>query len=252
MKKNLIMKIIYNKKKILSFYKIKFYDWSFNKIIKKLSTEGGYLVAPAASALVDIKINKNYYNSLKNSNCAIFDSGFFCVLLRLLGICKPKKFSGFLFIKNFLNYKKVKKKKILLINASNKQSKLNQELLLKNKFEKILCYVAPDYKNTKYTDHILINQINKYKPNYILINIGGLKQEPLAFWIIKRIKFKCAVFCTGGAIDFITGLQAPINLFIDKIYLGWLLRIIYSPRIFFLRVFKSLFLVNFFYKKKMI
>jgi UDP-N-acetyl-D-mannosaminuronic acid transferase (WecB/TagA/CpsF family) len=207
------------KKKYYLFIKLN-YNWSFNKIIKKLNTEGGYLVAPAASALADIKKNKIYYNSLKNSNCAIFDSGFFCILLRLFRIYNAKKFSGFLFIKNFLNYKIAKKKKIFLINASNKQSELNQKLLLKNKFKKIYSYVAPYYKNKKINDPAIINYINKHKPSYIFINIGGLKQEPLAFWLIKKTKFKCVIFCTGGAIDFITGLQAPINIFIDKFYLN--------------------------------
>jgi UDP-N-acetyl-D-mannosaminuronic acid transferase (WecB/TagA/CpsF family) len=244
------MKLIYNKKKILSFYNIKFYDWSFSKIMKRMNTEGGYLVAPAASALVDIKANKIYYNSLKNSKCAIFDSGFFCLLLRLFRICNPKKFSGYLFIKNFLSYKIAKKKKILLVNASNKQAELNQKLMLNKKFEKIFCYLAPYYKNIKIYDHKLFNYINKCKPHYILINIGGLKQEPLASWIIGKAKFKCIIFCTGGAIDFITGLQAPINTFIDKIYLGWLLRIIFSPSVFFIRLFKSLFLIKYFIKQK--
>ena len=103
--------IIANKhSKILRFYTIKFYDWDFNKIIKRINL-GGYLVAPAASALIEIKKNKNYYNSLVNSQCAIFDSGFFCVLLRIFLIYKPKKFSGFLFLKSFLRLKKIKKKK---------------------------------------------------------------------------------------------------------------------------------------------
>ena len=38
---------------------------------------GGYLVAPAASALAKIKKNKLYHNALINSKIAIFDSGFF-------------------------------------------------------------------------------------------------------------------------------------------------------------------------------
>jgi UDP-N-acetyl-D-mannosaminuronic acid transferase (WecB/TagA/CpsF family) len=146
--------------------------------------------------------------------------------------------------------KDLSKKYLILVNASNKQAELNQKLMLNKKFEKIFCYLAPYYKNIKIYDHKLFNYINKCKPHYILINIGGLKQEPLASWIVGKAKFKCIIFCTGGAIDFITGLQAPINTFIDKIYLGWLLRIIFSPSVFFIRVFKSLFLIKYFIKQK--
>ena len=243
------MKNIYAKKKVLSFYKIKFYDLGFDQIVKKIDS-GGYIVAPAASALVEIKKNILYYNSLKNSTIAIFDSGFFCILLRLFFIYRPKKFSGFLFLKKFLDYEYAKNQKVLLINASNHQGKINEKLLNKKKFKKIFLYTAPFYNQNKIYDQRLINYIKKKKPYYIIINIGGLKQEPLAFFIENTIKFKCRIFCLGGAIDFITGLQAPINEFVDKIYLGWLLRIIFKPNIFFIRVLRSLYLLNFFLRKK--
>jgi UDP-N-acetyl-D-mannosaminuronic acid transferase (WecB/TagA/CpsF family) len=241
------MKNIYVKKKVLFFYKIKFYDWSFDQIIKRIKL-GGYVVAPAASALVEIEKNFLYYKSLKNSTYAIFDSGFFCILLRLFFIYNPKKFSGYLFLKNFLNYEYAKNKKILLINSSDHQGKANNKLLNNKKFKKVLLYTAPFYNENKISDQKIINYIKKKKPYYIIINIGGLKQEPLAFFIQNTIKFKCRIFCLGGAIDFITGLQAPINEFIDKIYLGWLLRIVFKPNIFFIRVVRSLNLLKFFLK----
>jgi len=237
--------------KILNFYGIKFYDWEFSQILKKINL-GGYLVAPAASALAEIKNDKNYYNSILKSNCAIFDSGFFCILLRIFRIYNPTKFSGYLFLRKFLNTQSVKKKKILLINASKLQAKMNKELMYINKFKRVFLYNVRHYKSNKIKDAKLIKFINKYKPFYILINIGGGKQEPLAFYIKKKIKFKLAILCLGAAIDFITKLQAPIDEFVDKIYLGWFLRIINNPKIFFLRVFKSLNLFFFFTKSQKI
>jgi len=235
--------------KILNFYGIKFYDWGFYKILKKINS-GGYLVAPAASALSDINNDKIYYDAIKQSKCAIFDSGFFCLLLRIFLIYKPNKLSGFLFLKKFLNFKNIKNRKILLINSSEIQSIKNANLMHINKFKKFFLYTAPFYKSNNIKDQKIINYINKIKPFYILINIGGGKQEPLALFITKNIKFKSSILCLGGAIDFITGLQAPINEFIDKLYLGWLIRIIFNPKVFFLRVFNSLHLVSFFLKNR--
>jgi UDP-N-acetyl-D-mannosaminuronic acid transferase (WecB/TagA/CpsF family) len=239
---------INNKLKICNFYGIKFYDWKFNKILKKLNN-GGYLVAPAASALATIKKNKAYYNSLQQSTCAIFDSGFFCILLRCFKIYSPAKLSGFLFLKKFLDYRKIKNKKILLINSNETQSKINKKLMYIKKFRKVFILTAPFYKSHEIKDQKAINYINKIKPFYILINIGGGKQEPLALMITNKIKFKCRILCLGAAIDFITGIQAPINEVIDKLYLGWLTRIIFNPRIFLSRVIYSLRLINFFFKK---
>ena len=238
--------IKYDKKsKTLNFYGIKFYNWSFDRIIKKIHL-GGYLVAPAASALTEIKNDKIYYNAIKSSDIAIFDSGFFCILLRIFLICSPIKFSGFLFLKKFLNYNKAKKKLVLSINSSDYQGKKNADLLSLHKFKNILLRTAPFYKSNNINDPKIINYINKHKPYYIIINIAGGKQEPLAYFIMKNIKFKCTIFCLGGAIDFINGIQAPINEFIDKIYLGWFMRILFNPKVFFLRVFNSLNLFFFF------
>lgn len=236
-----------NKLNICNFYGIKFYSWEFNKILKKLD-KGGYLVAPAASALASIYDNKNYFLSLKHSKCAIFDSGFFCILLRIFNLYNPKKFSGFLFLTKFLDYPKIKNKKILLINSSKTQLISNKKIMNIKKFKKVFFYIAPFYKNDDIKDKKIVNFIKKIKPYYILINIGGGKQEPLALMISRKIKTKLRILCLGGAIDFINGLQAPINIFIDKIYLGWLYRIIYNPKVFFLRVFYSLKLINFFIK----
>ena len=95
------------KHKIITFKGIKFYNCNINQILIELKN-GGYLVAPAASALAKINENKIYYNSLKESKVAIFDSGFFCILLRIFYNYKIKKFSGFLFIQKLLNLKKLK------------------------------------------------------------------------------------------------------------------------------------------------
>ena len=43
------------------------------------------------------------------------------------------------------------------------------------------------------------------------------------------------ILCTGGAISFFTKDQAPINSFIDELYLGWLIRLIFNPIVFFSR-----------------
>lgn len=100
------------KNKIINFYGIKFYNYSFlelfNKLIKK---KRGYLVAPAASSLSIIKKDKKHMLALQKSTVAIFDSGFFCLLLLLFKGIRVKKYSGFLFLKHLISFDLVKKKK---------------------------------------------------------------------------------------------------------------------------------------------
>ena len=230
--------------KKISFKGINFYTGNFNQIKKKFDN-GGVLVAPAASALANIENDNTYFSSLRNSNIAIFDSGFFCILIRIFKFQKVKKLSGFLFLKNFLDQYK-KNDKLLLINPSKKSDAPNYKYLRSIKIHNFKSYIAPKYKR-KIIDPILLNLIKKFKPKYIVMNIGGGSQEPLAIYIRNNIKFKISIMCTGAAIAFMTGEQAPINKFIDKFYLGWLMRIIWSPKLYLGRILKSFKIIKFFF-----
>ena len=230
--------------KKFSFKEIKFYSGNYDQI-KKEFDKGGVLVAPAASALANIDTDIQYYSSLKNSKIAILDSGFFCILLRIFRFQKVKKLSGFLFLKTFLdNFKN--QQKILFIDPSRKSNILNIKFLKSKKIINFKTYIAPNY-NKKFFDLKLLNLINNYKPKYIVINIGGGSQEPLAIYINKNIKYNVSIMCTGAALAFMTGEQAPINKFIDKIYLGWLTRIIWNPKLYLGRILKSFKIIKFFF-----
>lgn len=228
------------KKSVIKFLGINFYDWPFLKLIKKFD-KGGYLVAPAASSLTDSIIDKNHHFALQKSNIAIFDSGFFCMLLKLRGYF-VKKNSGFLFLNNFLNFPEVKNKKLLCIDPSIHDFKINHFFLKKKNFNKIKFYTAPIYPKDTVKDPKLLKLIRQYKPYYILVNIGGGVQEKLALFLLQSINFKLRILCLGAAIGFFTGRQAPINHFWDKMYLGWLIRVFFNPITFIPRIFKSIYL----------
>ena len=233
---------------IIVFKGIKFYNYNFYKLFSKIN-KGGYLVAPAASAITNIDNNKKYYDSLKKSDVAILDSGFFCMLLRLFWGKKVTKFSGYLFLKSFLNLNLIKKKKLLTIDPTSDDSKKNVSYLKYKNFINVKSYVAPKYNIENNWDNKLLKLIKKNKPRYILINIGGGVQELLALYIKKNVNLKISIFCTGAAIAFLTKKDAPINDLVDKLYLGWLLRTLYNPRRFFIRTVKSLILIKQFVKK---
>ena len=228
----------------LKFKGIKFFDYPFSKLSKILEN-GGVLVAPAASALTQITVDKDYYKSLKQADIAIFDSGLFCILIRLFYGKKIKKLSGYLFLKKFIDQYKIKNKKILLIDPTLTDSKVNIKLMKRKKFRFIKSYVAPFYKY-KIFDLKLLNEIKRFEPNYIIINIGGGVQEKLGIFIKKNIKRSIPIICTGAAISFLTKRQAPINDIVDKYYLGWFWRIIFNPKKFFFRTMKSLKLIKLF------
>ena len=231
------------KNNIIIFKGIKFYNYSFTKIVSKID-KGGYLVAPAASALSGINGNKKYHESLKKSNVAIFDSGFFCLLLRVFKGKKINKLSGYFFLKKFLNLNFKKKTNFLTIDPTTIDGKLNKLYLRSKNIKNVKSYIAPHYKFNNVRDQKLIKLIKKYKPKYIIINIGGEVQEILGLHISSNINYKISIICTGAAIAFLTKRQAPINDIIDKFYLGWLARILYTPKKALIRALRSLYLIK--------
>ena len=234
--------------KIIKLFGIRFIDTNFNTI-KKMLEKGGLLVLPAAPGLAKIDKNTEYHKSLKNADIALFDSGLLCILLSFKGI-KVKKFSGYKFIKKFLlNIKKnSKKKKLLLIDPNKKQSLINKNYLISKKIENFNQYIAPMYKKNKImSDKKLLKIIYRIRPDYVIINLGGGVQEILGNYLKKNIKYKLSIICSGAAISFFTKQQAPITDFLDKIYLGWLVRIIYNPLVFlprYLYAFRLFFILK--------
>ena len=228
------MKKIYFKGINFSDFKVS----QFSKIIKK----NGLFVFPSGFGLPSIDKNPKYHLSLKKADFVFFDSGFFVLLLRFIKKIKVDKFSGYKFLSLFFDYlKKNNKKSIFCIDPNLQFSKKNKTYFKKLGVKKINSYLAPIYKtNKEFTDKRLIRKIIKFKPNFILINLGGGTQEVLGFYLKKNLKFKTSIICTGGAISFFTGDQAPINYFIDKYYLGWLVRLIFNPLIFFKRLIYAL------------
>lgn len=240
-----------NLKKKIIFCKISFFQLNYNQIIKKIE-KGGLLVIPSGPGLSTIETDKNYYKALRNADIALLDSGYFCLLLKLFKFISVKKFSGYKFISSFLNDKSMLKKKILFVEPNEKSILKNKKLLKNLKFTNTHHYFSPMYDRYNIKDVKLKNLIKKLKPKYVIINLGGNVQEVLGYYLKKNLKNKLSIICSGAAISFINKTQAPINNFYDKIYLGWLIRIIFNPNVFFLRYLKAFKLFFLVFRNKII
>ena len=86
-----IQKLQLNKlKKFICIQGVKFLNGGYESSYNMLS-KGGLMVIPAAPALNQIDNNEIYYDSIKNSDFAITDSGYMIILLRILRNIKLSK-----------------------------------------------------------------------------------------------------------------------------------------------------------------
>ena len=177
------------------FKNIKFNNINPNKFNKYI-VKNGLFVFPAGPALASIHKSKIYYNSLQKADFVFFDSGFLSLF--------------FSYLQNN------KKKTIFSIDPNLYFSKSNKLYLKSLGIKKVNNYLAPNYKIKNFSDKKLLKLLKEIKPNFIIVNMGGGIQEVLGLYLKKNLKFKVTILCTGGAISFCTGDQAPINNVIDK------------------------------------
>jgi len=213
--------------KNIIFNKFKFFYFNLN-------LESGLYVFPSAPGLSNLKDNPIYHQALINSDFVFFDSGYFVLLLKLFKGIKVNKFSGYKFIILFLNYLQNKSAyKLFVIEPSDEISYINKAYFDKNNIKVLSQFIAPFYdKKVKIDDYELLDILNKKKPDYILINLGSETQEILGYYLKNNLNYKPVIICTGAALSFLTGEQAPVTKWIDKMYLGWLWRCIYNPKVF--------------------
>ena len=231
-------------KRKIFFKDLTFYEFNKNKSFQDLR---GLILFPSGPGLSSILGDLEYYNSLKKADINFLDSGLFCLLLSIRCMKWIRKCSAYEFYQIFLKHLATINKKIFLVEPNHEVEKLNKDFLLGiNKSLIISQYVAPDYSSDCITDSLLLRKIKINKPEIIILNIAGGRQEKLGLYIKNNYmnNHKLTILCTGAALSFFTGYQARINSFYDRLYLGWLVRCMNKPKIFIPRYFKSISLVS--------
>lgn len=226
---------------------IEFVNDTIYNFFEKLRANKGLVTVPSGPGLATIKKEPEYYHSLLESDYVVADSGYMVLIWNLISKKKTKKLSGPMLIEFFLNNFADYKESLFLVNPNEENQNANIELLKSFDVEigKEDCYLAPFY-NGNIVDPELLRILESKKPTWIMLNLGGGVQENLGFYLRNNLSYKPAILCTGAAIAFRTGQQARMPLWIDRIYFGWLFRIVTKPSLYlprYLAAFKLLFIL---------
>jgi UDP-N-acetyl-D-mannosaminuronic acid transferase (WecB/TagA/CpsF family) len=98
--------------------------------------------------------------------------------------------------------------------------------------------VAPLY-GLELEDRNVLELIEQHRPAHVIIAIGSGAQEKLGHYLRENLPYRPAIHCIGAALGFITGDQPAIPDWADRLYLGWLLRLVAQPRIFLPRLIRG-------------
>jgi N-acetylglucosaminyldiphosphoundecaprenol N-acetyl-beta-D-mannosaminyltransferase len=213
-----------------------------SKQVVQVLKNGGLLVVPSAPGLASIPNDHVYYHSLLNADFVLADSGYMSLIWNFTHRSKINRISGLEFLVDFFADDEVKQtKEIILVDPYKTESDANINYLNSIGFSLTQenSYVAPMYDKDDVRDDELLRLIADKKPKFILINLGGGIQEKLGAFLKNNLSYKPTIICTGAAIAFLTGHQAHIPNWADKLFIGWLFRCIEKPQIYVPRYFSS-------------
>ena len=239
--------------KILGLY---FFNGSLADALE-LSRKGGLVVAPSGPGLASDLTNCGVYaRALQEADLVLPDSGLMCLWQKWFGAEAINRISGLTFLTGYLKSRSVEKESSFWIMPDEKQAKANLSWLSQNmdySARECEVYIAPMYLKTgDIEDFALLNKIRESKPSTIFIQVGGGVQERLGLFLKNNLEYRPTILCTGAALAFLSGEQVRIPSWVDRFYLGWLLRCFFAPSTYiprYVKAFRLLYLLKKFAKE---
>src|SRR5262245_57916564 len=199
---------------------------------------GGYLIAPSGTCFARLCEDERYRSAVLAADLALADSGLMVVLWRFLQREKVERTSGLKYLKHLFGklHGEGISSVFWVLPSKQAQRKLfhwaHDEAF---SIDTLNCYVEAWY-GLEVEDRILLARIEDNRPAHVIIAIGSGPQEKLGYYLRENLSYRPAIHCIGAALGFITGDQAAIPDWADRLHLGWLWRLLAQPRVFIPRL----------------
>lgn len=221
---------------------IEFFDGDVDEAVASMTRRGGFLIAPSGTCFARLREDEVYRRAVLAADLAIADSGLMVLLWRLLRRQKIGRISGLKYLKHLL--RKLKPEPAGGVFWVLPSERARQKLYEWSRREPLLtssknCYVAPRY-GLEIEDRNLLSLLEQNRPAHVIVAIGSGAQEKLGYYLRENLPYRPAIHCTGAALGFVTGEQIPIPDWADRLYLGWLLRLMTQPNRFVPRLTRGL------------
>ena len=220
---------------------IRFFNGDVDEAVASMFRQGGFLVAPSGTCFARLREDETYRHAVVGADLAIADSGLMVVLWRLLRREKVHRISGFKYLKHLVGKLKGEGNTTVfwvLPSENARQKLLDWSSRERFSIKRENCYVAPQY-GPDVEDRNLLSLIEQQRPAHVIIAIGSGAQEKLGYYLRENLSYRPAIHCIGAALGFLTGDQVSIPEWADRLYLGWLCRLVAQPRVFIPRLSRA-------------
>lgn len=213
---------------------IHFFDGTAASAVDAALDRAGLIVAPSGSCFARLTEDEVYKNAMIQADLVLPDSGFMVLLWRILRGRRLTRISGLTYLKELLGRPALRPSGAALWILPNEEARQKAlPWLQSHGFATTAadCYIAPIY-GPRVEDSSLLARIESAQPRHIVIGLSGGVQEKLGFYLREHAGYRPVIHCIGAALGFVTGYQISIPNWADRMYLGWLLRLISNPRRF--------------------
>ncbi len=212
--------------------------------------QGGLVLAPSGPGLCDLPRDPDYREALLGADLNLTDSGFVLLVRLLRGHRLAARTSGLRYLHQLLRHPSIHAAHETYWVMPSHESMLRNLGWLKSHGHNVAeddCYVAPVYpRRGRVEDSELLAILERRQPHHVFLCVGSGVQEKLGFYLKRNLTYGAGIHCVGAAIAFLSGDQARIPLWADRLALGWLVRCMTDPKVFiprYLRAFKLAYLI---------
>lgn len=220
---------------------LRFFDGTVAGAVEQALERGGLVVAPSGTCFARLTEDAVYRAAMTQADLVLPDSGFMVLLWRVLRGRRIARISGLVYLKELLRRSELQQSAAALWILPDEDARQKTMRWLQGcGFATTAddCYVAPIY-GSRVEDPALLTRVESRRPRHVIVALSGGVQEKLGFYLRENAGYRPAIHCIGAALGFITGYQIAIPPWADRLYLGWLLRLLSDPRRFLPRALSA-------------
>ena len=236
---------------------LEFFNGSVPGAVDRALGRRGLIVAPSGTCFRRLQGDEVYRTAMTNADLILPDSGFMVLLWQVLRGQHISRISGLAYLNELLGRAVFRQdNSVLWILPNDAACDVALVWLQDHGFLTTAddCYVAPMY-GPHIEDPTLLDRIRSRQPGHVVIALSGGVQEKLGFYLREKCRLSAdlrlptpglsapsgrpAIHCIGAALGFVTGYQIAIPAWADRLYLGWLLRLVSNPRRFLPRALSA-------------
>jgi len=208
-----------------------FFDGTIAMAVDRALHHRGSVVAPSGTCFTRLRRDENYRRAMTQADLVLPDSGLMVLLWRMLRKGRIRRISGLAYLRELLGRAPFRQdRSVLWILPDQSAREKTLDWVQAHGFLTTAddCYIAPIYR-TPVEDPALLERIRARPPGHVIIALSDGVQEKLGLYLRENYGHRPAIHCIGAALGFIAGYQVAIPPWADRLYLGWLLRLLSSP-----------------------